>query len=529
MTIVFKFKFRRTERQNVEDVGGATSDGMCVPAPSLTSEPPTMDSGVLLAPPDAEAIAEDPTSPLDRVIPGELAEDPSCASFDPASMMLPDVARLAMLDAMPVAVFLIDQTATVRFANQRTAEMMGMRREDTFGRNVLDFVLVEDLDFAADLLNGGSRYSGKTMGPSRVRYLDASGNQHWTQVWASEAPPELGVDGFIVTLTNESVRDVLATAVSSVAVDNELDRTLAAVALAARAMPLEGRGAILIAQPAAGDDDTRFRAVGTWPLDESAVNAFGTPWRKALVNGEDCDVDDVAKVGLAPVARDALLAAGVAALFVRTIRNVADAVIGILIVFRGETGAASVNQDDHLGDAVRLASLAFAQVQSRRELQAAAHRDALTGIANRAAFNERVVTERRTCDVLFVDLDHFKTVNDTFGHQIGDLVVTGAAKRIAAAVRRGDTVYRTGGDEFVVVCDAMGDDPAQRVAMSERIIERLMAPFDVANHRVRIAATIGIAEGSGRSLEATVRAADAALYAAKERGRAGWSHAPRVA
>lgn len=524
-----KFNFRRTERQNVQVVGGDNSAGTVVPSPMLLAVPRPMDLNSLLAAPANEVISADPTVPLDRVVPGEIVTDSSFAPFEPASTVLSDVARLAMLDAMPVAVFLIDRSATVRFANQHTADMIGIDRDSIFGRNVLDFVLVEDLDFAADLLNGGSRYSGKTMGPSRVRYLDAAGNQHWTQVWANEAPPELGVPGYIVTLTAESVRDVLATAVSSVAVDDELDRTLAAVALAARAMPLEGGGAILVVQPAASDDDARFRAVGNWPLSDAAVNAFGTPWRKALVLGEDCDIEDVAAAGLAPVARDALLAAGVEALFVRTIRDLANTIIGIFVVFRGETGIASVNQDDHLGDAIRLASLAFAQVQTRHDLHAAAHTDALTGVANRAAFNERIESERRVCDVLFVDLDHFKVVNDTFGHQIGDLVVTEAANRIATAVRRDDNVYRTGGDEFVVVCDAMGADPALRIAMSERIIERLMAPFDVADHRVRISATVGIAEGVGRSLEATVRAADVALYAAKERGRAGWSHAATLA
>ena len=443
---------------------------------------------------------------------------------DPAAALLTDDGRLALLDALPVAVVLIDHQAEVHFANQRTAEMLGIDRADIFGRNVLDFVLVDDLDFAAELLSDGAGFVGMTMGPSRVRYVDAAGDTHWTQVWARSAPPELGIEGFIITLTSESVRDVLATAVSSVAVDDELDRTLAAVALSARAMPLCGRGAILVVQPPAADDASRFRVIGDWPLDESAINAFGTPWRRALVDEIDADVDDAAAAGLVPAARDALIAAGVTALFVRLIRDVGNEVIGVYVVFRDDVGPASMNQGDHLTDAVRLASLAFAQTNRRLELETAAHRDALTGVANRAAFMERVEVERRVVDVLFVDLDHFKSVNDTFGHLTGDLVITAAAGRIAATVRRDDVVYRTGGDEFLVVCEAMADDD-ERSNMAERLVERLMSPFDVGDHRVRIGATVGIACGRGRDLRATVQAADSALYEAKERGRAGWLHA----
>lgn len=308
--------------------------------------------------------------------------EPIPPAFEPASTVLSASARLAVLDALPVAVFLIDDRANIRFANQRTAEMIGLDRTETFGRNVLDFVMVDDLDFAAELLNAGSGYAGETMGPSRVRYVDAEGVSHWSQVWAGTAPPEFGIDGFIVTLTEESVRDVLASAVNSVALDVDLDHMLAPVALSARAMPICGRGAILVVQPASGDDDDRFRAVGTWPLDDRAINASGTPWHQALSNGTDVDIDDVAVAGVAPAARDQLLDMGVKAMFVRVIRDRADAVVGVFVVFREHTGAASANQADHLNDAVRHASLAFAQSNRRLELEAAAHRDVPTAVAN---------------------------------------------------------------------------------------------------------------------------------------------------
>jgi diguanylate cyclase (GGDEF)-like protein len=494
------------------ELGAALSDSR--PLGGMTIDSDVLGTGSPLTADDAGAPA----------IPSDGFPTRVVAASSASTTVLSNNAQLALLDALPVGVLLVDSLANVRFANTQIAAMLGVARDTIYGRSALDFVLIDDLDFAADLLRTGGQYSGEIMGPIRMRYVDAAGSSHWTQVWAYEAPAELGVAGFILTLTHESVSDVLVTAVGSLALDDELDRTLAAVALSAQAMPLRGTGVILRVEESASDDGTRFRHVGDWPIDPAAVNAYGTPWRRALVEECDADVDDIAASGLTPGARDALLATGARALFVRPIRDVGQEVVGVLVVFRNDHGQPSSNHNHHLRDAVRLASLAFGQSRRRGELESAAHTDALTGIANRTAFNERLETDRRHADVLFVDLDHFKSVNDTFGHQVGDLVVVDAAQRIAGAIRRADTVYRTGGDEFVVVCEPTGDDPAQRIALAERIIDRLLAPFDVGDHRVRIGATIGIAQAQEAGLSATVRSADTALYTAKERGRAGWSH-----
>lgn len=485
----------------------------------------------------ANAVPVDATLPIDRLNPGDMLSTPAPQPQSPPPAMQPgstatpypsgvlsDAGRLALLDALPVSVFLIDSVATVRYANERTADMIGLRREEILGRNVLDFVDVTDLDFAADLFNVGSRYAAATMGPSRIRYVDAKGGSHWTQVWAQQAPEELGVEGFIITLTNESVRDVLATAVTSVAADDHLDHTLAAIALSARALPFAARGSVLMIEPTDGEESTRFRMIGDWPIDHQAINALGTPWRAAIEQHASADVDDVAASGLAPGARQLLVDSGVHALFVRPIVDVDGVSVGVFVVFRPDTGAASPNQNDHLDDALRLAGLAFAQKRRRLELETAAMRDALTGVANRAAFNDRMKTDRRAADALFIDLDRFKRVNDTFGHDVGDHVVAMAAGRIESAIRHGDQVYRTGGDEFVVLCEATGDDPTERIALAERIVERLHQPFVIEQHDVRIGATVGIAAAGDRSLTETVRAADRALYSAKEQGRAGWAH-----
>ncbi len=354
---------------------------------------------------------------------------------------------------------------------------------------------------------------------------------HYTQFWGHSTPPELGVsDGYIITLTSESVRDVLATAISSVASDEPIDRTLTAIAMAGRALPLDGVGTLLLDESAASTEEDRFRVFGDWPIDPALVNAYGTPWRQCLVQNEDQDVFDVL-LGEVDARTGAEMAmAKLRSAWVRPIRDADGHAVGVYIVWRLTCTAISPNQEQHIGDAVRLAHLALEQDRHRRELEFAAHRDALTGVGNRASLNDRIALGGPPSSVLFIDLDRFKAVNDTFGHAVGDEVIAKVGRRIAEVVRRGDEVYRTGGDEFIVVGDPTLVNEDGLFVLAERLIERLAAPFDCSEHRVRIGATIGMASGSPhpevtRSLSDTILAADRAMYVAKDRGRGCVHHA----
>jgi diguanylate cyclase (GGDEF)-like protein/PAS domain S-box-containing protein len=437
---------------------------------------------------------------------------------------------LVLLNVMPVAMFVIDAAATILFANERSLAMVGYERSDVLGRSALDFIDERDAQFAASLLKTGSEYNGTVVGPSRIRYLDRDGVSHFSQFWWHEAPPELGLAGYVVTLTPESVRDILASAVTSVASDEPLDRTLAAIAMSGRAMPLDGVGSILLVEPSAPTDQDRFRVVGEWPIDQGLINAFGTPWRRCLVRNEAQDVLD-ASLGDVDARTGAEMAmAKLPAAWVRPIADASGDVVAVFIVWRRLSTVVSANQENHMDDAIRLAHLALEQARHRRELEFTAHRDALTGVGNRASLNDRIELTRVPSSVLFIDLDQFKAVNDAFGHAVGDEVIAQTGRRIAAAVRRGDDVYRIGGDEFIVVCDPDQVEERGLLVLADRIIERLRAPFDCRDHRVRIGATIGIASGRphpevARSLQETIRFADRAMHVAKERGRGSVHHA----
>ena len=153
--------------------------------------------------------------------------------------------------------------------------------------------------------------------------------------------------------------------------------------------------------------------------------------------------------------------------------------------------------------------------------------DGLTGLPNRLMLADRldqILTRARRsvrmCGVLYVDLDRFKTVNDTLGHATGDELLIETAARLRGAVRETDTVARVGGDEFVVLCEDL-DGVHHATDVAKRITESLRAPFQLADDTVRIGASIGIALcNDGMTTGDTLVAnADIAMYRAKDNGR----------
>ncbi len=154
-----------------------------------------------------------------------------------------------------------------------------------------------------------------------------------------------------------------------------------------------------------------------------------------------------------------------------------------------------------------------------RRLDHGATHDALTQLPNRVLFHERLQKAltgpgERPVAVALIDLDDFKIVNDTLGHEVGDLLLIAVANRLAACIRAEDTVARLGGDEFVVVLD--GADPEAANLAAHRMITALAEPVLADGHELPIRASIGIADGqSGDDASVLLRRADIAMYAAK--------------
>ncbi len=162
-------------------------------------------------------------------------------------------------------------------------------------------------------------------------------------------------------------------------------------------------------------------------------------------------------------------------------------------------------------------------------IQRLAHFDALTGLPNRVLLDDRgrvalAAAQRhgRPLALMFLDLDHFKSVNDSLGHRVGDAVLVQLAARLQSAVRDEDTVCRLGGDEFVVLLPET--DAAGAVRVAEKLLALTQHPILVEGHELTVTPSIGIAlhPQDGADLDALSRAADAAMYRTKEDGRNGY-------
>lgn len=155
-----------------------------------------------------------------------------------------------------------------------------------------------------------------------------------------------------------------------------------------------------------------------------------------------------------------------------------------------------------------------------------AHHDALTGLPNRVEFRDQLETALQRAGrgekgaVLYIDLDHFKTINDTLGHPVGDALLRAVAQRLTALVRECDTVARLAGDEFAIV-QSQVSGPGDAADLAERVVRMLSEPYDLGGQRVEIGASIGIMliENATEDVDQLLKFADLALYRAKQDGR----------
>jgi diguanylate cyclase (GGDEF)-like protein/PAS domain S-box-containing protein len=188
---------------------------------------------------------------------------------------------------------------------------------------------------------------------------------------------------------------------------------------------------------------------------------------------------------------------------------------------------------DESGRAISILSLAqdvSSRIQAEERLQYMATHDGLTGLPNSVLLNDRLGAAlsrarraRRRVGVMFLDIDHFKDVNDSLGHRVGDALLKELARRIRAALRQSDVLARISGDEFVVVLEDLPDEGApERVA--RLILDEVRRPFPVEGHELHVSGSLGLAiyPDDGADAETLLKNADAAMYHAKELGRNGF-------
>jgi diguanylate cyclase (GGDEF)-like protein/PAS domain S-box-containing protein len=265
-----------------------------------------------------------------------------------------------------------------------------------------------------------------------------------------------------------------------------------------------------------GFDGRAFAASPGWGVPEACL-ADGSFLRQ---DEPACyDVDELPPA-VAAAARDA----GLQACWTMPVPASAGLAPAVVSVWRSVPGPALIGHRHVLGRSTRFVQLALVRTAEYQRLEHLAGHDPLTGVANRTEFRDRLAAAlavgERDLAVAFCDLDGFKPVNDTFGHQAGDAVLVEMADRLRRRLRTGDELARVGGDEFTVLLRNV-PDAAAATHVGERLLAAAADPFVVPSGvGVNVGLSVGVAMWEpGSSADDLLARADEALYEAKRSGR----------
>lgn len=286
------------------------------------------------------------------------------------------------------------------------------------------------------------------------------------------------------------------------------------------------------------DNGRLLRCASAWTQGDAALNAFYARHQEMPVHSSGngvarrvwktdapCWIPDVQSCG-GTVRAEGFALAGIRSGAAFPI-NAGKEKIGVIELFSRHT----IEPQDLVLAALSSFGAQIAQFckrkQAEHDLWQTATHDALTGLPNRSMFNDalaqgfaRARRRRNRIAVMFVDLDRFKTINDTLGHEAGDAMLIGIAQRLRRVTREVDLVARLGGDEFVLMIEdfARNDELGQ---IADRILRELDAPINCAGHLLHATASIGISisPDDGEEMATTLKCADIAMYRAKEEGR----------
>jgi diguanylate cyclase len=188
----------------------------------------------------------------------------------------------------------------------------------------------------------------------------------------------------------------------------------------------------------------------------------------------------------------------------------------------------AVNSKDEVGNLSRAFGEMMTQIHKRdMTMQQLAYYDRVTGIPNRHYFEEQIarsvdnaIRYHTTCYLLMIDLDDFKIVNDRLGHHVGDLLLRHVSESLLIAMRKSDTIFRIGGDEFAVIIESPSEEESVGL-IAEKIIQAVSAPVTLEGHKVSVGASIGISSFPhlSRDVRTLMSSADAAMYVAKKGGK----------
>nr|WP_231126730.1 EAL domain-containing protein [Motilibacter aurantiacus] len=438
----------------------------------------------------------------------------------------------ALVQDVSDLVVVLDEELRVRYASPAARPLLGVPAGALEGEPLLAFVHPDDAEEARDRLTRLPR-DGSPAERIELR-LGRPGAWKHTEAGVTDLRGDAAVDGIVLSLRDITERrrsDAFQTHQARVlellARGEPVDSVLGELATALEEQ-LEGVGCAVLLGTLS---DVSAVVAPTLPADhQRCVREVAAELLLQGGAGGGADrlavITDVGTDRRCPSTGAAARAAGVRGLTLVSAPVAEGGTHVALALVRSTPGAPSREALRAAATGARLAHLAVEHSRAQARLAHQAAHDPLTDLPNRTVFLDRLTLalERSRRDgtgtlVLFLDLNRFKDVNDSLGHRVGDELIRAVAGRLCSAVRPHDTVARFGGDEFIILCEGVRNEP-HAVEIAERVKEVLARPFVLGGTELFVTASIGMALGRSPldSPEALIENADAAMYRAKQRG-----------
>ncbi|MES2073147.1 MAG: EAL domain-containing protein [Pseudomonadota bacterium] len=262
-------------------------------------------------------------------------------------------------------------------------------------------------------------------------------------------------------------------------------------------------------------------------LQGMAVSKGNGVWSEAVINAAPVWIEDIQAAPQMQFINDLENLSGFASCGAWPIMGKNGQLLGTFSLFFTIRARLSDEDMGLMGITTDIASIAIEDRRSEEKILQLAHYDDLTGLPNRFLYHQHLAKSlahaernRSQLAVFFVDLDRFKNINDTFGHDEGDAVLRNIARRFKSCLRESDTVARVGGDEFILLVDQY-NDPMDLSDIAGKLLVESALPFDIRGQECQLSASIGIATypADGKDAQTLLKNADIAMYRAKNRGK----------
>ena len=438
-------------------------------------------------------------------------------------------------DDAPIGMALTDAAGRWTRVNRSLCAMTGYSEDELTG--VAYETITHPDDRAAGRVDLERLLSGETTSIEREkRYVHADGHEIWAAVHVSCLQADEGEPPhFIAQITDIGERKRVEDLSRRRAAQHAHVAELGEMALGDAALDDLFREAVERARSGLGVPFARLLE----ELPDATVRRLGDAESPPVPHAVDSRALDFALASGEPViVRDAatetrfdtaeLVAKGIVCGMSVLVSDHGGQPFGLLAAYSDVPCEFSSDDVHFLQALANLLGGAIQRQRSEHELRHQSLHDPLTGLPNRVLFVDRLrhalsraQRSEETLAVLFLDLDQFKVINDSLGHEAGDLVLQDVALRLSEQLRANDTLARFGGDEFVVLCEGL-DDSAEAMLVGERLRAVLAEPCRIGGHEHFISASIGVAVSNGSDVgrhDALLRDADAAMYRAKAAGR----------